>query len=219
MLMEELERKRIASLILRFHPVLRKVGTGTHEPVQLVLEPLDVVRHLEALLILLHALRRLALRRKQHGGDSDARAILGIDPSRRRLHRGPEQPRLVARDHARHLAAPAVAHDAPGLDARVHLLRRPQNARQLRLVEGPLRVLEPLGDDGLLLVGGGRVPLHARRLPVEEVRHEDLVRLLRVSRCQDVGALEDLREEAEDVIRGQDGLVGVSRTRHVFVAL
>lgn len=45
-----------------------------------------------------------------------------------------------------------------------------------------------------------RVPADIRGFPVEEIRHEDLVLVLRVGVGEDIRALQGLGEEAEDVV-------------------
>lgn len=116
------------------------------------------------------------------------------------------------------LAAPAIPDDTPALDMRVLVLEE----------------LDDLGDaldrlgrcSGALEEGAEllafvfvvwRVPGNVRRLAFEEVRHEDLVGVLRVGEGEDVGALQSLREEAEDVVDDQEGAFGVGGAGGVCV--
>ena len=45
--------------------------------------------------------------------------------------------------------------------------------------------------------------------------HEDLVLLFLIAMCQDIGALEGLWEEAEDVVNDEDRRFGIARASHV----
>ena len=68
---------------------------------------------------------------------------------------------------------------------------------------------EPLAELGALVVVVGRVPGDVGGLFAEEARHEDAVAVLFVRVGEDVGALEDLVAEAEDVVEDEDGLFRV----------
>jgi len=57
----------------------------------------------------------------------------------------------------------------------------------------------------LLLVGVRRIVAARKRLPMEKVGHEDLVLMGRVGVSEDVGALDGLRAEAEDVVDDENG--------------
>lgn len=106
------------------------------------------------------------------------------------------------------LPAPAEAYDSPGLDL------------AMRLVD----LLEDLGDFGddfgrrgligeelpelsaLLFVVSGGVPADVCGLVIEEVGHEDLVAVgVLAGGGEDVGTLEGLGKEAEDVKDVEDG--------------
>ena len=56
-----------------------------------------------------------------------------------------------------------------------------------------------------LFFGVGRVPRVVRRLAEEEIRYENLVLVLLVGVCQDIGTLQGLVTEAEYVVDEQDG--------------
>jgi hypothetical protein len=60
-----------------------------------------------------------------------------------------------------------------------------------------------------VLVGLRRIPRNVGGLALEEVGHEDLVRVVGVGVSEDVGALERLVEEAEDVVDDEDALLCV----------
>jgi hypothetical protein len=60
-----------------------------------------------------------------------------------------------------------------------------------------------------VLVGLRRVPRNVGGLALEEIGHEDLVRVILVSIREDVGALQRLIEEAEDVVDDEDALLCV----------
>jgi hypothetical protein len=60
-----------------------------------------------------------------------------------------------------------------------------------------------------VLVSLRRIPRNVGGLALEEVGHEDLVRVVGVGVGEDVGALERLVEEAEDVVDDEDTLLCV----------
>jgi len=84
-------------------------------------------------------------------------------------------------------------------------------------VFGWRRVLKPFAQLGLLLVVGRRVPSDVGAVTVEKVRDDDLVRMVLVGGGENVGALQGLREEAENVVDGEDGGVRVGRASDVWV--
>lgn len=57
-----------------------------------------------------------------------------------------------------------------------------------------------------MLLGLGRVPGNVGGFAVEKIRHEDSVLVVLVGVGEQVGALECLCEEAEDVVDDQDAL-------------
>lgn len=60
-----------------------------------------------------------------------------------------------------------------------------------------------------VLVGGWRVPRYIGGFALEEIGYVDSVgAILGVAECQDVGALEHLVGEAEDVVHNEDGVLG-----------
>jgi hypothetical protein len=67
----------------------------------------------------------------------------------------------------------------------------------------------------LVLVGLRWIPRDVGGLAFEEIGHEDLVGVVFVRVGEDVGALEGLVEEAEDVIDDEDTLLCVFGTRGV----
>lgn len=104
----------------------------------------------------------------------------------------------------------------PGLDVRILFAQRLQDLgdalQRLRRGGGPGKELAQL----LALLGRvRRVPRDVGGSAVEEVRHEDAVRPLVVAGGEDVGALQRLREEAEDVVDDEDGVGGFLVARRV----
>ncbi len=107
------------------------------------------------------------------------------------------------------LPAPAIPDDTPFLDAWV---------AGLELVHDALDLFDRLGWRGggleelaqflALLVRVRWVPGDVGGLALEEVRHENAILVLLVGVRENVGALESLREEAEDVVDDQDALTG-----------
>ena len=61
------------------------------------------------------------------------------------------------------------------------------------------------------------LPLNGAGLSLEPVWDEDLVFGMVVACGKDVGSLEGLVEVAEDVVDGDDTLLGVRRSSHVFM--
>ena len=117
-----------------------------------------------------------------------------------------------------HLPAPAEAHNTPLLELALlgrNLLHGLRDARQ-RLRRRGLG-LEELAQLLALLIVVRRVPADVGWLALEEVRHEDAVRVLLVAVSEDVGALDGLWEEAEyvedyeDCARGGRGAGGICR--------
>lgn len=87
--------------------------------------------------------------------------------------------------------------------ALLNLLEHLGHARH-RLRRGAL-LLEEIAELLALLLCVRRVPGDVCGLALEEVGHEDLVLVLLVGVCEDVGALQRLGEEAEDVVDEEDG--------------
>jgi hypothetical protein len=98
----------------------------------------------------------------------------------------------------------------PSLDLRVLFAQRLNDLgdalQRLRRRGGPGEELAQLL---ALLLGVRRIPGDVGRVAVEEVRHEDAVRALVVAGGKDVGALQRLREEAEDVVDDEDAVGGL----------
>ena len=59
------------------------------------------------------------------------------------------------------------------------------------------------------------VPFDIGAVVAEEGWHEDLLWMVLVAVGEDVGPLDDLWEEAENVIEDKDGCVRVRRTRYI----
>ena len=63
------------------------------------------------------------------------------------------------------------------------------------------------------------LPFNIGAVITEESRHNDLHWMLLVRVCENVGTLDDLREEAEDVIDDHDRRVRVTGTGHICLML
>lgn len=102
----------------------------------------------------------------------------------------------------------AYAEDGPRLDRRILLSRSLDETGSQR--RHPRRRVLPkeVAQLLLLVVVGGRVPRVVRRLALEPVRDQHAV-LLAAGRGEDVGALDGLGVEAEDVHYYEDALFGV----------
>ena len=75
---------------------------------------------------------------------------------------------------------------------------------------------EPLAQLCTLVVVVGRVPGDIGGFFAEEARHEDEVAVVFVGVGEDVGALQDLVAEAEDVVEDKDGFFGVGGAGDVW---
>jgi hypothetical protein len=60
-----------------------------------------------------------------------------------------------------------------------------------------------------------RVVANVNGLALEEIGHEDLVLVLIVAGCEDIGTLEGLVLEAKDVVDDKEGLLSILRTSGV----
>lgn len=105
-----------------------------------------------------------------------------------------------------HLATPAHAQRAPLLDPGRLLLNLLQQARHLlRRVGRAGGPREEVAQLLLLRVRVGRDDVAGQVVAEEEIGHEDAVRAARVGGGEDVGALDRLRAEAEDVVDDEEG--------------
>ena len=105
-----------------------------------------------------------------------------------------------------HLPTPTHAQAAPLLDTRRLLLNLLYKLRHLlRRIRRARRTPEERPQPFFLLLRVRRIGAAREGFPEEEVGHEDLVAVLGVRVGEDVGALECLRGEAEDVVDDEDG--------------
>ena len=201
MLMQKVQHSLITPLILLPDLGIFKIRARSHPPMNLRRKSLHViVRLLQVRPKGLHVLGVLVLGRQQRHGDGHRLGIIRGQHSGVALHRRLEGLVLGARGEARDLAAPAVAQDGPVEGAAGgELVGLGHDARDLgqRVGRGGLG-LEEVAELLLVLVGLGREPGDVGRLALEEVWHEDAV-FLRVGGGEDVGALDGLVEEAEDI--------------------
>ncbi len=110
------------------------------------------------------------------------------------------------REGGTNLAAPAHSQTTPFLDARVLFANRLDHLQDLLdVLWGRSRPAQEGCNVLLLLVGVRRIVAARKRLPMEKVGHEDLVLMGRVGVSEDVGALDGLRAEAEDVVDDENG--------------
>lgn len=102
----------------------------------------------------------------------------------------------------------AYAEDSPRLNRRVLVLRSLHEARNQRRDARGRVLAKELAQLLLLVVVGGRVPLVRGGLALEPVGDQHAVLLL-AGLGEDIGALDGLGEEAEDVHDDEDALLGV----------
>ena len=108
-----------------------------------------------------------------------------------------------------HLPTPAHAQRSPLLDPGRLLLNLLQQTRHLlRRVGRAGGPREELAQPLLLRVSVGRDDVVGQVVAEEEVGHEDAVGPARVGGGEDVGALDRLRAEAEDVVDDEEGGAG-----------
>lgn len=185
---------------------------------------------LDTLFPLLDGLLVLILARQHGNGDADASGIVGINHGRVACSSSLEDGVLL-RGQVYNLATPAEANDTEGCNVLVlalDLLDDLGNAADgLGWCTGGL---EELAETLALLLlswlsvilswirthkkthGVRRVVVDVNRLALEEVGHEDLVLVLLVTGCKDIGTLESLVLEAENVVDDEDGLLCIART-------
>lgn len=199
-LVEEVENGLVAPLVLLTHFVVLQVRTSGHPAVDLGRESLDVVGGLEIGLEGFDILRGLVLRGQQGHGDVDGLGVVGVDHGGVALDGGLEGLVVLAGGERRDLSTPAVAEDGP-LEAAIggQLVGLTHDIGDAgEGVRGSSLGLEEVAELLLVVVGLRREPGDVGGLALEEVRHENAVFLL-VGGGQDVGTLDGLVEEAEDV--------------------
>lgn len=200
--MEEGQHRLVASLVLLADLGVLQIGSGGHEAVDLRGESLDVVRNLKVGLEALDIVGRLVLGGNHGHGDVHLFGVVGIHHGGVALHGGLEELVILARRQGSYLSSPAVAEDGPGLKAtpaRGELVGLGYDAGDLGQGVGRGGLgLEEVAELLLVFVGLRGIPGDIGGAALEEVGHDDPVFLL-VGSGQDVGTLDRLVEEAEDV--------------------
>lgn len=200
MLVEEVEDGLVAALILLAHLGVLQVRTSSHPAMDLGREGLDVVGSLQVVLEGLDVLGGLILGGQQSHGDIDLLCIIRVDHGGVALDGRLEGLVVLAGGQSRDLPTPAVTQDGP-LEAatRSQLVGFRNHAGDPgERVRGSTLVLEEVTKLLLVLIGLRREPGDIGGLTLEEVGDEDTVLLL-IGRGQDVGTLNGLVEETEDV--------------------
>lgn len=207
--MEPVQHGQVRLLVRRHHILILKIATCRHESMQLIREPHNGVLGLDMLLPRFDVFLLFALRRKHEKRDRDAGRVIGVHHGRV-TRRGGLETRSLCADQIGDLAAPAVADDAPCFD---------RGMFYLELVDDLGDASDGLGWSGLgaeegtefftLFLCVGRIPGDVGGGAFEEIGHEDLVLVVFVAMGEDVGALDGLRPEAEDVVDDQDALFSV----------
>lgn len=167
---------------------------------------LDLVLHLQPLLILLDIFLTLILTWQHEHRDSDVRRVIRIHHSRVTRRSCLEHSPLRA-SQVNDLPTPAVANNTPLLDSRVLVLNLFHDLRHTFYGLGR-RGLRPeeLAELLALLFCVWWVPTDIGRLALEKVGHEDPVLVRLVGVRKDVGALQCLGPEAENIVDDEDGL-------------
>ena len=79
MLVEEIQQMLVSLLICLFDVVLLEVTSCGHETMNLILEPLDLMRNLQVLFILVNGFLVFVLGWNHHHGDRDIRGVVRVD--------------------------------------------------------------------------------------------------------------------------------------------
>lgn len=231
MLVVKVEQHLITTLILLLDLFILEVASSGHPSVDLVAKGLNVVLHTQRLPKLLDRIRVFVAGCEHAEGNLDALGVGRVDHCGVNFGDGGEggaglsgqgddlshkisHPRSKTKDRntteASHLPAPAHAQTAPLLDPRRLLLNLPQQpGHLLRRIRRARGAREEISNLLLLLVRVGREVAVREGFAEEEVGHEDLVLVAGVGVGEDVGALDGLGGEAEDVVDDEDGGGGV----------
>lgn len=200
----------------------------------LVVVPLDKVLGLDTLFPLLNSLLVLIFAGQHGNRNANASSVIRVNHSRVACSSSLEK-RILLRRQVYNLAAPAETDDAKGCDVLVLALDLVDNlgntADGLGWCAGGLEELtETLA---LLLLSWlsivqssmrnvtsntysvRRVVADVDGLALEKVGHEDLVLILLVAGCEDIGTLDGLILEAKDVVDDQDSLLCIAGTSGV----
>jgi len=199
-LVEKVKHGFVATLVLLAHLSILQVRASSHPAVDLGGEGLDVVRRLEVGLERLDVLGNLVLGGQDSHGDVHGLGVVGVDHGGVALHSRLEEPVVLAGRQSSDLTAPAVAQDGPvKAAAGRELVGLGHDVGDLgEGIRGGSLGLEEVAELLLMFIRLRREPGDIGRLALEEVGHEDTVFLL-VGIGQDVGSLDGLREETEDV--------------------
>ena len=200
MLVEEVKDGLVATLVLLAHLGVLQVRTSSHPAVDLGGEGLDVVRSLEVGLECFDVIRGLVLGGQESHGDVHGLGVVGVDHGGVALDSRLEELVVLAGRQSGNLTTPAVAQDGPvEAAAGGELVGLGHNIGDLgEGVGGGGLGLEEIAELLLVVVGLRREPGDIGGLALEEVGDEDTVLLL-VGVGQDVGSLDGLGEETEDV--------------------
>lgn len=200
MLVEEVQDGFVSPFILLAHLRVLEVGPRRHPAVDLGREGLDVVGGLQIVLESLNGLGILVLGSQHRHGDGDCFGVLGVDHGRVTLHGSLEDLVVLAGRKRRDLTTPAESENGP-VEAATggQLVGLSDHAWNLgEVLRGAGLGLEEVAEFLFVFVGLRREPGDIGRLSLEEVGHENAVFLL-VSGGQDIGTLDGLVEETEDV--------------------
>ena len=203
MLVEEFQSSLVSPLVLLANFSILEVRTGCHPTVDLSGESLNVVGNRQVGAEILDILGVLILGSEHGHGDGDRLRIIRGEHSGVALHGGFEDLVVLARGQGGDLSTPAVAQDRPGLELAVggKLVGFRYNAWDLRKSAwGSGLGLEEVAELLLVVIVLGREPGDVGGLAFEKVGHEDPVLLL-IGSGKDVGTLDGLVEETEDVCR------------------
>lgn len=200
MLVEEVQDGLVSPFILLAHLRVLEVGPRRHPAVDLGREGLDVVGGLQVVLESLNGLGILVLGGQHRHGDGDCFGVLGVDHGRVTLHGSLEDLVVLAGRKRRDLTTPAESENGP-VEAATggQLVGLSDHAWNLgEVLRGTGLGLEEVAEFLFVFVGLRREPGDIGRLSLEEIGHENAVLLL-VSGGQDIGTLDGLVEETEDV--------------------
>jgi len=197
----------------------------------LVVVPLDNVLGLDTLLPLLDGLLVLIFAGQHGNGNGDASGVIGINHSGMACGSSLEK-RVLLRRQVYNLAAPAETDNAKGCNVLVLTLdflddlgktadglgwgasglEELTEALALLLLLWLLTVRSLKRNARGKTYGVRRVVTDVDGLALEKIRHEDLVLVLLVAGCEDIGTLDGLVLEAKDVVDDQESFLCVAGT-------
>jgi hypothetical protein len=214
--------------------VTKESSPSSHESMDLVVVPLDNVLGLDTLLPLLDSFLVLVLARQHSDGNGDASSVVGVNHCGVACSSSLEKCVLLRRQ-VYNLAAPAETDNAKGCDVLVLALNLfndlGDTTDSLGWCAGGLEeftetlallLLSWLSDfqfsayivtSKTYSVRG--VVADVNGLALEKVGHEDLVLVLLVAGCEDIGALDGLVLEAKDVVDDQESFLSIARTSDI----